>query len=88
MYKPAPLLYAMPYLLLTLSALFWSGNFALNRGIYAETPPVSLAFRHGTKGIRAVGINRAWPSINLMPVFGTIPAIVFLDEQLPIILRV
>ncbi len=34
----------MPYLLLTLSALFWSGNFVLSRGMHAEIPPVSLAF--------------------------------------------
>jgi len=34
----------MPYLLLTLSALFWSGNFVLSRGMHAEIPPVTLAF--------------------------------------------
>jgi len=34
----------MPYLLLTLSALFWSGNFVLSRGMHAAIPPVSLAF--------------------------------------------
>ena len=34
----------MPYLLLTLSALFWSGNFVLSRGMHAEIPPISLAF--------------------------------------------
>ncbi len=34
----------MPYLLLTLSALFWSGNFVLSRGMHAEIPPVALAF--------------------------------------------
>ncbi|MEN8198908.1 MAG: DMT family transporter [Thermodesulfobacteriota bacterium] len=34
----------MPYLLLTLSALFWSGNFVLSRGMHAEIPPIALAF--------------------------------------------
>ncbi|MEA3468935.1 MAG: DMT family transporter [Thermodesulfobacteriota bacterium] len=34
----------MPYLLLTLSALFWSGNFVISRGMHTEIPPVSLAF--------------------------------------------
>jgi len=34
----------MPYLLLTLSALFWSGNFVLSRGMHAEIPPICLAF--------------------------------------------
>jgi drug/metabolite transporter (DMT)-like permease len=34
----------MPYILLTLSALFWSGNFVLSRGMHTEIPPVGLAF--------------------------------------------
>lgn len=34
----------MPYLLLILSTLFWSGNFVLSRGMHAEIPPVGLAF--------------------------------------------
>jgi drug/metabolite transporter (DMT)-like permease len=33
-----------PYLLLTLTALFWSGNFVLGRGIREMIPPVSLGF--------------------------------------------
>jgi len=32
-----------PYLLLTLTALFWSGNMVLGRGIRADIPPVTLA---------------------------------------------
>jgi drug/metabolite transporter (DMT)-like permease len=35
---------ALPYLLLFLTALFWSGNFVLSRGIREVFPPVSLAF--------------------------------------------
>lgn len=34
----------MPYLLLTLTVLFWSGNFVLGRGIRESIPPVSLNF--------------------------------------------
>ncbi len=33
-----------PYLLLTLTSLFWSGNMVLGRGIRADIPPLSLAF--------------------------------------------
>jgi drug/metabolite transporter (DMT)-like permease len=35
---------ANPYLLLTLTALFWSGNMVLGRGIRADVPPMALAF--------------------------------------------
>ena len=34
----------MPYLLLTCSALFWSGNFVLSRAMHAYIPPVGLAW--------------------------------------------
>jgi drug/metabolite transporter (DMT)-like permease len=34
----------MPYLLLILTTLFWSGNFVLSRGMHAEIPPFSLSF--------------------------------------------
>jgi drug/metabolite transporter (DMT)-like permease len=33
-----------PYLLLTLAALFWSGNFILGRAFHNEIPPVALSF--------------------------------------------
>jgi len=33
-----------PYLLLTLTALFWSGNMVIGRGIRADIPPLTLAF--------------------------------------------
>lgn len=36
--------YTNPYLLLTLTALFWSGNMVLGRGIRADVPPMALAF--------------------------------------------
>lgn len=33
-----------PYLLLTLTSLFWSGNMVVGRGIRADVPPLSLSF--------------------------------------------
>jgi hypothetical protein len=33
-----------PYLLLTLTTLFWSGNMVIGRAIRDEVPPISLAF--------------------------------------------
>jgi drug/metabolite transporter (DMT)-like permease len=35
---------ANPYLLLTLTVLFWSGNMVVGRGIRADVPPLALAF--------------------------------------------
>lgn len=35
---------AHPYLLLTLTALFWAGNFVIGRAIKSTIPPISLAF--------------------------------------------
>lgn len=34
----------MPYLLLTLTVLFWSGNFILGRGVHDAIPPIALCF--------------------------------------------
>lgn len=34
----------MPYVLLTLSALFWSGNFVLSRAMHSEIPPAGFVF--------------------------------------------
>ncbi len=34
----------MPYLLLVLTTLFWSGNFVISRGMHAAIPPLSLSF--------------------------------------------
>ena len=34
----------MPYLLLVLTTLFWSGNFVISRGMHAALPPVALSF--------------------------------------------
>ncbi len=35
---------ARPYLLLSLAALFWAGNFVLGRAVQGRIPPVGLAF--------------------------------------------
>lgn len=34
----------MPYFLLVLTTLFWSGNFVISRGMHAEIPPLALSF--------------------------------------------
>ena len=39
-----PARFRHPYLLLTLTALFWSGNMVVARAIHADVPPFSLAF--------------------------------------------
>ena len=39
---------ANPYLLLTLSSLFWAGNFVLSKAMATEIPPVTLAFGRWT----------------------------------------
>lgn len=37
-------LFDLPYLLLTLTALFWSGNFIVARAVHADVPPLGLVF--------------------------------------------
>ncbi len=34
----------MPYLLLILTTLFWSGNFVISRGMHGQIPPFALSF--------------------------------------------
>lgn len=34
----------MPYILLVLTTLFWSGNFVVSRGMHTEIPPFNLSF--------------------------------------------
>ena len=36
--------FSSPYLLLTLTVLFWSGNFVVARGIQESIPPFALSF--------------------------------------------
>lgn len=53
---------ALPYLLLTLTVLFWSGNFILGRAVHAEVPPIGLAFWRWFGGFLVV-IGFAWPHL-------------------------
>jgi drug/metabolite transporter (DMT)-like permease len=34
----------MPYVLLILTTLFWSGNFVISRGMHSDIPPMALSF--------------------------------------------
>jgi drug/metabolite transporter (DMT)-like permease len=43
-----------PYLLLTLTVLFWSGNMVVGRGIHESVPPVALAFWRWTIALACV----------------------------------
>jgi len=36
--------YDAPYVLLSLSSLFWAGNFVLARAVHLDVPPIGLAF--------------------------------------------
>jgi drug/metabolite transporter (DMT)-like permease len=66
-------LFDQPYLLLSLTSLFWAGNTILGRFIVGHVPPVTLAF------IRWSGASlillpfawrhlvRDWPTIKKMP---------------------
>src|SRR5215470_7377756 len=35
---------ASPYLLLTLTPLFWAGNWIIGRGLHSEIPPMAMTF--------------------------------------------
>ena len=37
-------LFDLPYVLLTLTALFWSGNFVVARAVHLDVPPMGLVF--------------------------------------------
>ena len=50
--------------------------------IYVALFASVLAFIFWNRAVRTVGANRAGPFIHLMPVFSTILAIIFLDEQI------
>ncbi|HEY0523187.1 MAG TPA: DMT family transporter [Stellaceae bacterium] len=52
-------LFDRPYLLLTLTALFWSGNFVLGRAVHGSVPPVGLAFWRWA-GATLILLGPAW----------------------------
>ncbi|MBP7960540.1 MAG: DMT family transporter [Caldilineaceae bacterium] len=60
--RPFAKLANQPYVLLTLTMLFWSGNFILGRAVNAEVPPVGLAFWRWTGGSLII-IGFAWPHL-------------------------
>ncbi len=51
-----------PYLLLVLTALFWSGNFIVGRAVHETVPPVALAFWRWTGGFLII-LPLAWPHL-------------------------
>lgn len=51
---------ANPYLLLTLTVLFWSGNWVVGRGFRGAVPPVALAFWRWAVAFLCV-LPLAWP---------------------------
>lgn len=73
---------ANPFLLLTLTTLFWAGNFVLGRAVKSSIPPVSLAFWRWTTALVillpfSIPLVRAeWPLIlknaRLLTVYGVL----------------
>jgi drug/metabolite transporter (DMT)-like permease len=61
--------FANPYLLLTLTALFWSGNMVIGRGLREAVPPISLAFWRWTIALALVlpfalpKLREQWPTL-------------------------
>ncbi|WP_323003619.1 DMT family transporter [Denitromonas sp.] len=55
-------LFDLPYLLLTLTTLFWSGNMVIGRGIRADVPPFGLAFWRWTLALCLI-LPFAWPHL-------------------------
>ena len=54
---------ANPYLLLTLTVLFWSGNMVVGRGIRGDIPPLTLAFWRWALAFVLV-LPLAWPHLH------------------------
>jgi len=72
-----------PYLLLTLTVLFWAGNFILGRAFHNDIPPIGLAFwRWAIASLLIIGpasrhlrrdwpvIVRHWPAVLLLSALG------------------
>ncbi len=51
-----------PYLLLTLTTLFWSGNMVIGRALRDQVPPLSLAFWRWTIAF-TLTVPLAWPHL-------------------------
>jgi len=61
--------------------MVWSAPVALTVA-YVAVFPSALAFLFWNRGVAALGANAAGHFIHLMPVFGTLMAVVFLGERL------
>lgn len=69
--RPGPLgrVYDLPYLLLTITMLSWSGNFIVGRAVRDAVPPIGLAFWRWVAGFLMVlafawpHLRRDWPTI-------------------------
>ncbi|MDY6790018.1 MAG: DMT family transporter [Thermodesulfobacteriota bacterium] len=72
----------MPYLLLTLTVLFWSGNFILGRGVHEVIPPIAMSFWRWTIALLIILpfavkplkrqwdlIRRHWKIMTLLAIF-------------------
>src|SRR5687767_2233160 len=57
-----PKFHASPYLLLSLTALFWSLNWVIGRGIVGHVSPFALTFARWAVAV-AVMMPFAWPMI-------------------------
>jgi drug/metabolite transporter (DMT)-like permease len=66
--RPSPF-HASPYLLLTLTSLFWSLNWVIGRALVGHVTPFSLAFIRWTVAIAVMmpfalpGIRAHWPAV-------------------------
>lgn len=72
-----------PYLLLTLTVLFWAGNFVLGRGVHNAVPPITLSFWRWVTALAILApfvagplwaqrraVVRAWKMLLLLGVLG------------------
>lgn len=76
-----------PYLLLTLSALLWSGNFVLSKGVAPLIPPVGLLFWRWAVALAVLlpfvlpRLRRQWPlvraNLKLFPLYGLLGVTLF-----------
>jgi drug/metabolite transporter (DMT)-like permease len=61
--------YASPYLLLTLTPLFWAGNWIVGRGLYTQIPPMAMTFYRWFFALLILApfalphVRREWPIV-------------------------
>src|SRR5437016_13855421 len=71
-------LFDQPYLLLSLTSLFWAGNTILGRFIAGHVPPITLAFIRWAGAFlillpfAARQLARDWPAIRAHPALMTV----------------